>query len=155
MEGSNHIIAFYLSPELKAASPLQQHDQEKAIADFMLHNQIDLSASVGPFEGYLSLQDNKWILNIREHLGGASVADVKIPVSSLRKMIKDYSIICENYQQAVATADPSKVQAIDMGRRSLHNEGAEMLVKILSSTLDIDFETGRRLFSILVVVSRR
>ncbi len=133
---------------------MQRHDQEKAVADFILHNQFNIASSVGPFDGNLSLQDNRWLLTLKEHVGGMVVADVKIPVSSMRKMIKDYAIICENYHHAVSTSDPSKVQAIDMGRRSLHNEGAEMIIKILTKSMEIDFETARRLFSILVVVSK-
>lgn len=149
----SRIIALTLSPELYATHSMQRHDQEKAVADFIQHNYVELDEGLGPFTAAVTLRDQKMWIIIKGSTGD-TVVEVKILLSGLKRMMKDYTIICENYQQAVATSDPSKVQAIDMGRRSLHNEGAELIEKMIKPAVTVDFETARRLFSLLVTICR-
>ena len=70
-------------------------------------------------------------------------------------MVKDYYMICESYYQAIRTATPSRIEAIDMGRRGLHNEGSQTLIDRLSGKIDIDFDTARRLFTLVCVLHWR
>jgi uncharacterized protein (UPF0262 family) len=78
-----------------------------------------------------------------------------LPLSSLRKLIKDYAIICDSYHAAIRTAAPSRIEAIDMGRRGLHNEAAEVLVDALADKFVIDLETARRLFTLVCALHVR
>ena len=73
----------------------------------------------------------------------------------MRKLVKDYVIICESYHSAIRTASPSQIEAIDMGRRGLHNEAAEVLQDALNERFDIDLETARRLFTLVCALQTR
>ena len=75
-----------------------------------------------------------------------------LAMSVMRKLVKDYVIICESYHSAIRTASPSQIEAIDMGRRGLHNEGSELLMARLKEKIDIDFDTARRLFTLICVL---
>jgi uncharacterized protein (UPF0262 family) len=80
---------------------------------------------------------------------------VVLPLSPFRKIVKDYFIICESYYNAVREASPSKIEAIDMGRRGLHNEGGEKLRERLAERVEVDLNTARRLFTLLCVLHIR
>ena len=132
--------------------PSIQHERDVAITDliegsFFSPNSYD----DGPYHLALSLSDNRLILDIagdNEEL----LTKVAIPLKPLRMIIKDYALICESYARAVETADPRKIEAIDMGRRGLHNEGSELLKELLESKITLDFETTRRLFTLIFVL---
>ena len=78
-----------------------------------------------------------------------------LPMSALRKLIKDYTLICESYHNAIRTASPSQIEAIDMGRRGLHNEAAEVLSEALGDKIKVDVETARRLFTLVCALHVR
>lgn len=80
---------------------------------------------------------------------------IAFPISPLRKIIKDYAIICDNYFDAVNNNDSRKVEAIDMGRRGAHNEGAQIIEDMISGQINIDFETLRKLFSLVFIITRK
>jgi len=76
-------------------------------------------------------------------------------LSPMRKMIKDYAIICESYHAAIRDAPPQQIEAIDMGRRALHNDAGEALVKALADKFTLDLDTGRRLFTLIYAMHQR
>jgi uncharacterized protein (UPF0262 family) len=86
---------------------------------------------------------------------GEVCAPVKLAVTPFRGLIRDYFMICEQYFEALGTADPYKVEAIDMGRRAIHNEGAELLHTMLAERVEVDFPTARRLFTLMCVLHIR
>jgi uncharacterized protein (UPF0262 family) len=75
-----------------------------------------------------------------------------LSLSPLRKIVKDYDLICESYYEAIRSASPSKIESIDMGRRGLHNEGATLLAERLDGKIAIDHDTARRLFTLICVL---
>ena len=75
-----------------------------------------------------------------------------LSLTPFRKMVKDYFMMCESYYQAIRTSTPSQIEAIDMGRRGLHNEGSELLMERLKNKIDMDFDTARRLFTLITVL---
>ena len=83
------------------------------------------------------------------------IFDFNIPLSNFRSVIKDYFFICESYYEAIKAASPSKIEAIDMGRRSVHNEGSEILSERLKQYVEVDFDTARRLFTLICVLHIR
>ena len=75
-----------------------------------------------------------------------------LSLTPFRRIVKDYFLICDSYYKAIRTSTPSQIEAIDMGRRGLHNEGAELLVERLKEKIEIDFDTARRLFTLICVL---
>ena len=87
--------------------------------------------------------------------GDGAFGTLMVPLGSFRKIIKDYFIVCESYYDAIRSASPSQIEAIDMGRRGLHNEGSERLRSQLAGRIDIDHDTARRLFTLLCALHIR
>ena len=77
----------------------------------------------------------------------------KYLVSSIRRIVRDYQIVCENYIEAIKTAPLKKIEAIDIGRRSIHDEGAEILKEIVKEEIEISIDTSRRLFTLISILS--
>ncbi len=105
----------------------------------------------GPYTVELYIQENKLIFHIQNKFG----KDIPFLVLSLkpyRRLIKDYFMIVQSYDDAVKDGKPSRIEAIDMGRRGLHNEGAELLQERLSGKIDVDFDTARRIFTLICVL---
>jgi uncharacterized protein (UPF0262 family) len=72
-----------------------------------------------------------------------------LSLSPFRKLVKDYFFVCESYYEAIKTAPPSRIEALDMGRRGLHNEGSQLLMQRLEGKITTDFDTARRLFTLI------
>ena len=79
--------------------------------------------------------------------------DYKFSLGSIRRTIRDYQIVCENYVEAIKTAPIKKIEAIDIGRRTIHDEGATTLRDLLNDKLEINIDTSRRLFTLISVIS--
>lgn len=136
-------------------SPDVEHERAVAIYDLLEENHFAPAVDEpGPYNLHLSIEENRLILDIRDR---ADRPLLRVPVSTapFRKLIKDYFTVCESYFNAIKTASPSKIEAIDMGRRALHNEGSERLKSALEGKIDIDFDTARRLFTLLCVLHIR
>ncbi len=86
---------------------------------------------------------------------GEDVATHILSLTPLRRVVRDYFMICESYYQAIRSATPSKIEAIDMGRRGLHNEGSQTLQARLKGKIEVDFNTARRLFTLVCVLHWR
>jgi uncharacterized protein (UPF0262 family) len=108
----------------------------------------------GPYRLKISLAHSRFMCTIlrEDH---RLVVTHTLSLSPLRRTIKDYFMVCESYDAAILTSTPSQIEAIDMGRRALHNEGSEMLKERLLGKIDMDFETARRLFALICLLHRR
>jgi uncharacterized protein (UPF0262 family) len=130
------------------------HEKEKVVSQLLESSSFQLPGHTPPFTLLLSVEGGHWILDVLSQ--GAIVLQISVPYSPFRRLMKDYALICESYHQAIENAfDPSKVEAIDMGRRGLHNEGAEMLLEYIEPKAKPDFETARKLFTLFYVLHMR
>ena len=133
-------------------SPDVEHERKVAIFDLLEENLfVPVGSDGGPYRLRLSVEENRLIFDIRlesdeEH------GKVMLSLTPFRRIIKDYFLICESYYDAIKSAAPAQIEAIDMGRRGLHNEGSTLLKERLSGKIDMDFDTARRLFTLICVL---
>lgn len=140
---------------ISAASPNAEHERRIALFDLKESNSFGvIGEDRGPYALTLAMAEGRIAFTVCE-ADGAHVCVHHLAAALLRKTIKDYSFICESYHAAIRTAAPSQIEAIDMGRRGLHNEAAEMLMEALTDKFALDLETARRLFTLLVALSTR
>ncbi len=104
----------------------------------------------GPYCLHLSILDGRLIFDIKCE-DSKPLGQVQLSLSPFRRIVKDYFLMCESYFESIKTASPSHIEAVDMGRRGLHNEGSDVLRKRLNGKIDLDFDTSRRLFTLLCV----
>jgi uncharacterized protein (UPF0262 family) len=129
--------------------PEQEHERAIAIFDLIEGNHFAVAGHEGgPYTLTVGLLTNKLALDIRDEQGQPVTAHI-LSLTPFRRVVKDYFLICESYYQAIRTASPSQIEAIDMGRRGLHNEAAELLIERLEGKLEVDFDTARRLFTLI------
>ena len=132
-----------------------EHERKVAIFDLLEENQFELADGPnGPFDVVLTLQDSRLVLKVRDK-DEQPVDDISLEIRPFRRIVKDYFLVCESYFNAIKTASPSQIEAIDMGRRSLHDEGSELLRERLRSKVDMDDNTARRLFTLFCVLHLR
>jgi len=132
-----------------------EHERAIAIFDILEENLFrHLGGIEGPFHLQLSIEDNRLILDIQSE-ARVSLDRITLPLSGFRKLIRDYFMVCESYFQAIRKSSPSQIEAIDMGRRGLHNEGSEMLRERLADKIELDHNTARRLFTLICVLHIR
>jgi uncharacterized protein (UPF0262 family) len=134
---------------LGRGTPDQEHERAIAIYDLIEVNHFALpERDHGPYTLALSLIERKLAFDIRTEAGQPVVTHF-LSLTPLKRVIKDYEMICESYYEAIRTASPSQIEAIDMGRRGLHNEAAEALMERLSGKVTVDHDTARRLFTLI------
>jgi uncharacterized protein (UPF0262 family) len=134
---------------LGRGSPDQEHERAVAIYDLVEENSFCPEGyPAGPFALHIVLREGRLVLDIRTPDGDPIVAHI-LSLTPFRRVIRDYSAICESYYAAIRTASPSQIETIDMARRGLHNEGSELLQSRLKGKIAIDFPTARRLFTLL------
>jgi uncharacterized protein (UPF0262 family) len=130
-------------------NPDQEHERAIAIYDIIEENSFALpNFDGGPYVLRISLIEKKLCLEISAQ-DGSHLISHHLSLTPFRKVIRDYDMICESYYQAIRSASPAQIEAIDMGRRGLHNEAAELLRQRLDGKLDVDFDTARRLFTLI------
>lgn len=135
--------------------PEAEHERAIAIYDLLEENYFRPEGDiVGPFALIIRLEDNRLVLDIEDQ-GNGERNEVSLPISPFRHIIKDYFLICESYYSAIKRASPSQIEAIDMGRRGLHNEGSDLLMERLAGKIEIDRETSRRLFTLMCILHIR
>ena len=133
-------------------SPDVEHERAVAIYDLLEDNTFRPAGELlGPFILHLSIEGDRLVLDIHDH-NDASCDRMLMSLNPFRRLIKDYFTVCESYFEAIKTATPSQIEAIDMGRRGLHNDGSEILRERLSGKVEIDFNTARRLFTLICVL---
>jgi uncharacterized protein (UPF0262 family) len=137
--------------------PEVEHEREVALFDLLEENTFILKGegvSPGPFHLRLALSEDRLIFDVRD-TGDAPCKEIVMAVKPFRMVIKDYFLVCESYFDAIKTSSPSQIEAIDMGRRGLHNEGAQMLRERLAEHVELDQGTSRRFFTLLCVLHMR
>jgi uncharacterized protein (UPF0262 family) len=135
-------------------SPDIEHERRVAIYDLLEDNRFRPHGLEGPFRVHLGMQESRLVLDIRDE-GEQDLARVQLPLTPFRRVIKDYFTVCESYFNAIRSATPAQIEAIDMGRRGLHNEGSERLRDALADRIELDLETARRLFTLICVLQIR
>ena len=126
-----------------------EHERKVAIYDLLEENFFEpIGAGEGPFELYLSNVETRLVFDVRKQ-GGAALGQIHLSMAPFRKIIKDYFMLCESYYDAIRTAAPAQIETIDMARRSLHNEGSEILRERLNEKINLDLNTARRLFTLI------
>jgi uncharacterized protein (UPF0262 family) len=135
------------------STPDVEHERAVAIYDLLEQNAFQpVGHAGGPYGLTLSITENRLAFAITEMPDERSVATHLLSLTPFRKIVKDYFLICESYYSAIKTAAPRQIEAIDMGRRGLHNEGSEILKARLSDKIEMDFDTARRLFTLVCVL---
>lgn len=152
---SQHRLQSVELDEESLASASRDQDQERQIAIFDLLEENHFApdgAAAGPYALRIALIDNRLALNItgpdyqRLHM---------LSLSPLRAVVRDYRMICESYHQAIRQATPQRIEALDMGRRAIHNEGSALLQARLTGKVTTDLDTARRLFTLVCALHWR
>ena len=126
-----------------------EHEREVAIFDILDGNSFRVEGvDQGPYKLNLSVVDDRLQFAISRE-NDVAVAQHQVPLTPLKRVIKDYFFVCESYYDAVRTAPPARIQAIDVNRRTLHDEGSQILVERLAGKIAIDGDTARRLFTLV------
>jgi uncharacterized protein (UPF0262 family) len=129
-----------------------EHEREVAIYDLLEQNSFaPVGHDGGPFALHLSINDNRLVFDIRREDDTPVVAHL-FSLTPLRRIVKDYYMICDSYYQAIRRATPDKIEAIDMGRRAIHNDGSQILMERLKDKVTLDIDTARRLFTLICVL---
>ena len=136
------------------APPDVEHERAVAIYDLLEDNHFALQDRPGPYRLVLSLADRRLILKICSE-GDEPLVSHALSLTPFRRVVKDYFLICESYHQSIRSGSPNRIEAIDMGRRALHNEGSEVLQERLKGKIEMDFDTARRLFTLVCVLHWR
>ena len=132
-----------------------EHERAVAIFDLLEENAFAPKAGFeGPFQVHLGVEENRLVLDVRD-TADQTLEKITLPLQPFRSIVRDYFLVCESYYNAIRRASPSQIEAIDMGRRGLHNEGAEMLRERLAERVAIDGNTARRLFTLVCVLHIR
>jgi uncharacterized protein (UPF0262 family) len=130
-----------------------EHEREVAIFDILEANSFVLDGrDDGPYTLELSVVEDRLVFAVGHQGQSDAEGDTftfVLSLTPLRRIMKDYFIVCESYYQAIRTAPPSRIQAIDMGRRALHDEGSRALLERLKGKITLDRDTSRRLFTLI------
>ena len=130
-------------------NPDQEHERAIAIYDIVEDNSFSVpDRPGGPYRLHLGIVEGKLAFEISSADGEGCLTHY-LSLTPLRRVIKDYGLICESYYSAIRTASPAQIEAIDMGRRGLHNEASELLQQRLAGKVEVDFNTARRLFTLI------
>lgn len=134
-------------------TPEVEHERAVAISDLLAANRFaPAQLPEGPYGVHLSIQENRLVMDVHRTEDEAQAIRIPVPLTPFRGVIKDYFLMCESYYSALKSPNPGKIEAIDMGRRGMHNDGAEMLQELLEDKITMDHATARRLFTLLCVL---
>ena len=135
------------------SSPAVDHERQVAIHDLLEENHFALPGQdAGPYALNLAVVERRLVFDVRDADNREPIAAHMLALSPLRRAVKDYHMICDSYYEAIKSASPRQIEAIDMGRRGLHNDGSTLLMERLGGKIDMDFETARRLFTLVCVL---
>jgi uncharacterized protein (UPF0262 family) len=152
-EDSQRIVKLTLDERtVLRRSPDVEHERKVAIFDLLEGNHFDpADCTPGPYHLTLGIVETRLQFEVCD-TGDAPLASIALPLLPFRRVVKEYFEICETYYAAIKTASPSRIEAIDMGRRGIHNEGSELLRERLAGKVELDFDTARRLFTLICVL---
>ena len=137
-----------------ALSALQDADLAQAVHDLSVMNRFEPAGLTGPFVLHLSIVEGRLVFDVRSAEDEPLMA-LGLALGPFRRLIKDYQLLVDSYAHAIQEGREASIQAIDMGRRGLHNEGATLMLDRLAGKVEIDFETARRLFTLVCVLHQR
>ena len=152
----SRLIDIELDESIGRSTPDVEHERAVAIFDLVEENSFKpvTDAGEGPYKLKLSLVESRLVFAISRENGDPVVTHI-LSLTPFRRIVKDYYMICESYYDAIRSSTPSQIEAIDMGRRGLHNEGSQTLMDRLSGKIEVDFDTARRLFTLVCVLHWR
>jgi uncharacterized protein (UPF0262 family) len=146
----SRLVAITLDEKSTATSnPNIEHEREVAIFDILEGNCFALEGrDQGPYTLNLGIVEDRLVFGIGDE-AGTNIVTHMLSLTPLKRIMRDYFLICESYYEAIRTAPPSRIQAIDMGRRGLHDEGSHILQERLAGKITFDLDTARRLFTLI------
>ena len=154
-EETKRLLDVVLDETIGRATPDVEHERAVAIFDLIEENSFEpVGHDKGPYKLKLSLIDAKLVFSISTQ-DDDPVATHILSLTPFRRIVKDYFMICESYYEAIRSSTPSQIEAIDMGRRGIHNEGSQTLMDRLEGKIKMDFDTARRLFTLVCVLHWR
>ena len=129
---------------------------KRQIFDLLEENEFrPLSSEKGPYLVNIALRDGSRLDFEVKRSTGTDIGTYTLSMTPFRRIVKDYFLICESYHNAIRTATSAQIEAIDMGRRGLHNEGSRLLTDSLRNSIEVEFNTSRRLFTLICSLHRR
>jgi uncharacterized protein (UPF0262 family) len=129
-----------------------EHERRVAIYDLVEENQFrPVGHGGGPYALRLGISGNRLVFDIRLTDNTPVIAHM-LSLAPFSRIVKDYFVVCDSYYTAIRTATPDRIEALDMGRRALHDEGSRLVIERLKRKVDIDFDTARRLFTLIAVL---
>ena len=135
----------------KSITPEQNQERAIAIYDLMENNYFNLINHNGPYILKLSMLPMHLLFEISSK-NKTPLKSFYLSLGPFRKIIRDYKLVCENYYDAIKTKPPSQIQAIDVGRKAIHDEGSNTVMKRLNDKIELDEETARRIFTLICVL---
>jgi len=152
-DANNRVAAVTLDEEsIGRSGPDIEHERAIAIYDLIEQNLFVPEGNFsGPYTLHIGITGNRLMFDIKRQDGTPCVVHL-LSLTPFRRIVKDYFMICDSYYQAIRTATPDKIEAIDMGRRGIHDEGSRTLMERLEGKVRVDFETARRLFTLISVL---
>lgn len=149
-DSKSRLVDITLDEKSTATSnPNIEHEREVAIFDILEGNSFELEGrDEGPYTLNLAIVEDRLVFTVGNPAGDTLVTHM-LSLTPLKRIMKDYFLVCESYYEAIRTAPPSRIQAIDMGRRGLHDEGSTTLRERLAGKINVDIDTARRLFTLI------
>lgn len=150
------LVDIVLDESIGRSTPDVEHERAVAIFDLIEENRFRPVGDdgAGPYRLRLSLMESRLVFAIARDSGETVITHI-LSLTPFRRIVKDYYMICESYYEAIRISTPSQIEAIDMGRRGLHNEGSQTLMDRLSGKIEMDVDTARRLFTLVCVLHWR
>jgi uncharacterized protein (UPF0262 family) len=131
------------------ANPDVEHERAIAIYDLIEENSFEpVGDDGGPYVLKIALVESRLVFDVTRE-DGSPVITHMLSLTPFRRVVKDYFLVCESYYAAIKTESPARIEAIDMGRRGLHNDGSKLLIERLKHKITVDFDTARRLFTLI------
>jgi uncharacterized protein (UPF0262 family) len=149
----NRLVAVTLDEDsIGRSSSDIEHERATAIYDLIEENSFaPVDHDEGPYVLHIGIKENRLVLDIRRQNNKPVIAHL-LSLTPFKRIVKDYFMICDSYYAAIRTATPDKIEAIDMGRRGLHDEGSRILQDAIKRKVKVDFDTARRLFTLICVL---
>ena len=149
----NRLVAVTLDEEsIGRSSSDIEHERATAIYDLIEENSFaPVGHEQGPYALHIGIKENRLVLDVRRENDKPVIAHL-LSLTPFKRIVKDYFMICDSYYAAIRTATPDKIEAIDMGRRGLHDEGSRILQDAIKRKVTVDFDTARRLFTLICVL---
>jgi uncharacterized protein (UPF0262 family) len=152
--GTRRIVDIVLDEQSVARrSPEVEHERAVAIFDLLEENEFALVGAhpgpqAGPYRLHLGVFEQRLVFGVHDEADN-KLRDIVLSLTPFRKIVKDYFLVCESYYAAIKKLSNAQIEALDMGRRGLHNEGSEVLRERLAGKIEVDHDTARRLFTLI------